>query len=685
MSVKKTQLLATTAVMMTALLGAGAAAAQTQPPQPAPVADTGQQGVLVFQPDFFTQYRPNTALDMIGRIPGFGVVDGDGSRGFEGAVGNILINGARPASKSDSGSSAASRILATQVERIELIRGGAPGIDMQGFSVVVNVITKSESTTQSILSTSYVWFDGGHDLGNGTYQFTSRDGDRSWGVTLSDGMSMSDANGVGRSLRTSGAGVVLRDEDFYNDQYGGNSGVRINFAQPFMGGKIDVTARYGVNDYHSYTELTSGADFRLSQFENDGDGGEIGGVYTRSLNEKMNLETRFIHQFNSFESTSTSNSTLGGTPSPEQLFDSMGESSETIARALVRYERSEVLTFETGAEIAYNRLETTQAFSVGGVNVPLPSASVTVEETRGELFGKGTWRVRPDLTLEGGLRLEASTISQSGDASQEKSFFFAKPRVLATWTPMANNQFRFRFERELGQLDFGDFAASADLADENVLGGNADLEPEQRWITELIYERRFLKDGIVSLGLRHDEIVDAIDVIPLDMGLSAVGNIGDGTADQISLNITLPLDSIGFSGGKFGFRNTWNETEVTDPTTGQTRDISGIRPTQAVLSLSQDITSWKVNWNVAYIPLLGNKNFDPDQTSGFRGVEYFEIGASYKPTPTLTLSAQINLWDDFRTFRTVYTDRTVARPIAYTEIRTIDPRTFVRFTLRKTF
>jgi len=247
-------LLPTTAVLLTRLLGACVASAQPQP-APAPAADQGQQGVLVFTPDFFTQYRPNTAIDMIGRVPGFGVVDGDGSRGFEGAVGNILINGARPASKSDSGSSAASRILATQVERIELIRGGAPGIDMQGFSVVVNVITKTESTTQSILSASYVWFDGGHDLGNGTYQFTSRDGDRTWGVTLSDGMSMSDANGVGRSVRTSGAGVILRDEDFYNDQYGGNSGVRVNFAQPFMGGKIDVTARYGVNDYYSFTEL----------------------------------------------------------------------------------------------------------------------------------------------------------------------------------------------------------------------------------------------------------------------------------------------------------------------------------------------------------------------------------------------------------------------------------------------
>ena len=683
----KIKLLATTAVMTSVVLGAGAAFAQTPlaPSSQAATAEAGQQGVLIFTPDFFTEYRPNTALDMVGRIPGFSVTDGDGSRGFEGSVGNILINGARPASKNDTGSNVLGRTLAAQVERIELIRGGAPGIDMQGFSVVVNVITRTQSSRQQIVTAGATLFDGGQDLYNGSYQFTAVEGDRTWGVTLSDGLSMSDSNGAGRSVRRDGSGAVLRDEAYINDSYGGGTAIRGNYAQPFMGGKIDLTARYGVNDYQNYTDLETPTTFRRSEYAQDGDSGEIGGVYTRPLGSQMTLETRIIHQFETFESVSTSNSTLGGVDSPEQVFASEGEASESIVRGLIRYERSPALTYEAGAEIAYNMLETTQAFSVGGVPVPLPSTSIKVEETRGEAFGKATWRIRPDLTLEGGLRLEASTISQSGDAAQEKSFFFAKPRLLATWTPMPDNQVRFRFERELGQLDFGDFAASADLDDENVLGGNADLEPEQRWITELIYERRFWKDGIVSIGLRHDEIVDAIDVIPLDMGLSAVGNIGDGTLDQIAVNIALPMDRFGFSGGKFTFRNTWNETEVTDPTTGRTREISGVRPTQAVIGVSQDITSWKINWSVAYIPLLGNKSFDPDQTSGFRGRDYFEIAGSYKPTPTLTLSAQVNLWDDFQTFRTAYADRTPTRPIDFTEIRTIDPRTFVRLTLRKTF
>ena len=167
----KTILLATTAILLTG----GGAAAQTasdgpepqvaQAPVPTgptsqdPQTDAVQQGVLVFAPDFFADQRPNTALDMVSRVPGFSINDGSGSRGFEGAVGNILINNARPASKNDTGSNVLSRTPASQVERIELIRGGAPGIDMQGYSVVVNVILKTENTRQSILTGTGYFFD----------------------------------------------------------------------------------------------------------------------------------------------------------------------------------------------------------------------------------------------------------------------------------------------------------------------------------------------------------------------------------------------------------------------------------------------------------------------------------------------------------------------------------------------
>lgn len=678
----KTILLATTAI----LFSATGAMAQTAPaPAPQAAADASQQGVLVFTPDFFAAQRPNTALDMVNRVPGFSVQDGDGSRGFEGSVGNVLINGARPASKNDTGSNVLGRTLVAQVERIELIRGGAPGIDMQGYSVVVNVITKTQSSVEHILTGSYFLFEGGADAANGSYQFTARDGDRVMGFTLSDGVSISDANGVGRVVRTRPDGTVLRDEGYFNDQQGGGQSIRGNYANAFLGGKIDLTARIGQFDYRNWSRQDAPTILRENGYDEEETNGEIGLVFTRPLRTGLTSETRFIREWADFDNASVSSSRVGATVSPEQRFESTGNSSETILRSLLRWERSPSLTVEGGGEVAYNMLAVDQAFSVGGVGVPLPSASVTVEETRGEVFGKATWRVRPNLTVEGGLRLEASTISQSGDADLEKSFFFAKPRLQLTWTPRPQNQLRFRFERELGQLDFGDFAASAELSDENVFGGNVDLEPEQRWISELTYERRFLGDGIVSIGYRHDEIVDVIDRLPLPNNLSATGNIGDGTLDQLAVNVIVPMDWAGFSGGQFQFRNTWNKTEVADPTTGLTRPISGVRPSQPGFTISQDITSWKINWSVTYLDSLRQISYDPDQISGFTGHDYLEAFVEYKPTPTLSVYVKVNVWNDFQVERTVFANRTRERPIDYVELRPIDPRTFWQIRLRKTF
>lgn len=688
----KTLLLASTALLFSAGAAFAGDAPQvaeapvpTGPTNEEPLADASQRGVLVFTPDFFATQRPNTALDMVNRVPGFSVDDGSGARGFEGAVGNVLINNARPASKNDAGSNVLSRTLASQVERIELIRGGAPGIDMQGFSVVVNVILKTESSRQSILTWNTTQFEGaGQDLYGGSYQFTARNGARSWGVTLSDGISMSDSNGPGRLIRRDAAGNVLRDELTDTDGYGGGNSIRGTYAGPLAGGKVDLTARYGINDWQGYNTSRSATAFRESLDSEDSDGGEFGVTWERPLNARFKLETRLMHEFGSWDGVSTYNVLNNGVGAPEQIFAYEGESSETILRALVRHERSPKLTIETGGEIAYNMRQTDQAYTEGGVAIPLPSASIKVEETRGEAFGKATWRINPKLTLEGGMRLEASTIKQSGDANQEKSFFFAKPRLLATWTPMANNQLRFRFERELGQLDFGDFAASADLDENNVFGGNVDLEPEQRWISELTYERRFWGEGVVAIGYRHDRIIDVIDRLPLPGGLSAVGNIGDGTLDQLSLNVTVPLDKVGISGARFTFRNDWNKTSVTDPTTGEERPISGVRASQANIGFQQDITSWKTQWGINWLPRLGQPTYGPDQVSIWRGSGYVETFVEYKPTPTLAIRAQLNLWDDFTISRTVYASRD-PRIVAFVEDRDIDPRTFLSLRVRKTF
>uniref|UniRef100_B0T2Y5 TonB-dependent receptor n=1 Tax=Caulobacter sp. (strain K31) TaxID=366602 RepID=B0T2Y5_CAUSK len=680
----KTILLATAATLLMATAAHAAAAPPAAPapaPTQAPLDDAAQKGVLVFTPDFFAAQRPNTALDMVDRVPGFSADDGSGARGFEGAVGNILINNNRPASKNDAGTAVLERTPASQVERIELIRGGAPGIDMQGYSVVVNVILKTAASRQHVLTWNAALFDGGHDVQGGSYQFTAKNGERSWSLLLSDGTSTSDSNGVGRNIRRDGAGKVLRDEAFANDGWGGGDSARLNYSGPLAGGKLEATARYGIHDWQEWQTISAPGVLRTSDYAEDTKSGELGLTYIRPLKPKWTLETRVIHQFEHFDEVATGSDTTDGS---DQRFTAKGDSSESIFRALVRHERTSALTLEAGGEIAYNMLDTHQAYVENGAAVDLPSASVKVEELRGEAFTKATWRVNPKLTLEGGLRLETSTIKQSGDAHNKESFFYAKPRFQATWTPKANHQVRVRFERELGQLDFGDFAASSDLDDGNVYGGNVDLRPEQRWISEVTFERRFWGEGIVSIGYRHDEIIDVIDRLPLDGGLSATGNIGNGTLDRLSLNLVVPTDKWGIKGGRFTFKNDWNETHVTDPTTHRDRPISDVRPTQANIGFQQDIAAWKTQWGVNWLPLLGRGTYDPDQTGGWRGAAYFESFVEYKPTPTLSLRAQLNVWDDFVVHRTVYSNRDT-RAVKFSEERDINPRTFLSLKARKTF
>ncbi|MHC3128073.1 TonB-dependent receptor [Brevundimonas sp. GN22] len=679
------RILLTTTILCLGMAAPLAAQAMEASPPAAPAPQANDQGSLIFQPDFFAAYSPNTALDMVNRVPGFSVNDGDGARGFEGTVGNVLINGSRPASKNDTGSSILGRTLASRVERIELIRGGAPGIEMQGYAIVVNVILKTSASTEQIASFNTFIFDGGgQDLYGGSYQITHRKGDYTYGLFLSDSISTSDSNGEGPFTRTTPDGTVLRNENYWNDGYGGGRSIRGTVKGPLLGGTVDVTARYGVNDWHGENYYTSATSNREAVGVNDSKSGELGIVYTRPVTGKLTSETRMIHEFENVDALDRSNVTVDGVVSPEQLFTASGESSETILRSLLRYQHSDKLQFEAGGEVAYNMLEVEQAYSVGGTNVPLPSASIKVEELRGELFGKGTWRINPKWTMEAGLRLENSTISQSGDADHEQTFFFAKPRVQLTWNPRENTQLRMRFERTVGQLDFNDFAASAEFSNENVMGGNINLSPEQRWISEISFEQRFLKEGIFSIAYRHDAIGDVIDVIPLDGGLAAVGNIGDGTLDQLRVKLTLPTDKIGIRGGKFDFANSWNKTEVTDPTTGLTRPISNLRPSQAELSFEQNIPSWKLSWGVDYLPKITETSYQPDYVSGWMGRDYGQIWAEYKPVSSLSIRAQFNVWDSFRLERETYADRTT-RAVAYTDVRDVSPRSFFQLRVRKTF
>ena len=123
-----------------ALLASGPAKAQ----QGAPAEPAAQ----VFESAFFTGYNPVTAGDMVARVPGFEIIDGDDRRGFGATAGNVLINGERPSSKA-SISDQLKRIPAGSVLRLELISGSSGSADARGQSRIVNVILRPSEAGES--------------------------------------------------------------------------------------------------------------------------------------------------------------------------------------------------------------------------------------------------------------------------------------------------------------------------------------------------------------------------------------------------------------------------------------------------------------------------------------------------------------------------------------------------------
>ncbi len=653
-----------------------ASAQDAAPPAPSTAAS---DAVLSFGPEFFADYRPNTAQDMVMRIPGFSPSDGSNVRGFEGSVGNVLIGGARPASKNEGALSILARTPAAQVERIDLIRGGAPGIDMQGHPVVVNVILRGGVSREQALQIGVIPWEHGRVMWNGRYDFTVRDGERQYGFQVARTLSMSDSIGYGTLVRRAPDGTVLRSDRVEEDVWGDGWQLRGNWAGPALGGRIDLTGSAWAGNFY-VEEIISGAlGERVFETRDDSRNYNAAMRYERTLREGVRFEGRLMAQRGEFEGVNS-----GRVPGTEQLFLYDGTSGETIAQGSLRFERSPTLSYQFGGEIGQTFRETDQSFTLNGVPVPLPSASVRVEELRGEVFGRTTWRPTSQLSVEAGLRLENSTISQSGDATSERDFFYAKPRVQLTWTPAPGNQFRFRVERELGQLNFSDFAASVALSNDDVFGGNIDLVPQKRWIYEGVWERRFWDEGAFTLTLRHDQISDVIDRIPLPGGLSARGNIGDGTQTRLNANLTLPLERLGIDGARLQLNTSFQNSSVTDPTTGESRRISGVQHFRHSVSFTQELPRWNTNWGVEYLPPFGETIFDPDQTTRVEINNYLVLFAEYKPRPDLSLRAQVNIWNDFVVEREVYADR-VTRAVSYVERREVDPHTHFQLRLRKTF
>ena len=381
-------------------------------------------------------------------------------RGFSGAAGNVLIDGDRPTSKDDDLGAILQRIAAAQVDHIDLIRGGAPGIDMHGRTVLANVVRKSSSGLSGVAAVAGNLFTDGRVTPALRLEFTSKQDGRTLEGGILANMFVDDGTGDGERVRTDPDGNVLVHSQLRARAGGFALNATSAYETPLWGGKFRINAVAHMQNYKDNEDdhLTTPVGLELLRFRQDVANGELGVHFETALTPKLQLETLAIQRVRAQHVPSHF---LSG--SEEDLFAETDTSGESIARALLRYTQGPTLSVEGALEGDFNIQGSESTLAVDNAPVVLPAAHVTVSEKRGEASATATWKPDKRVTVEAGLRLEASQIASAGDVDLTHTLVFPKPRLLVTLSPDADDQLRLHLEREVGQLDFSSFVASSNL------------------------------------------------------------------------------------------------------------------------------------------------------------------------------------------------------------------------------
>lgn len=662
-----------------AFLVAGVTLAAMQiAPGSLPAAPASPSGVTSFPATFFASSRPNTAFDMIARLPGFSFDAGERVRGFGGAAGNVLIDGRRPASKADTLDSILQRIPASSVMRIDVIRGGAPGIDMQGRTVLANVILVKAARTEVTATVAANAYSDGRLSPTVQLEAARSKGDTRLTGSVRRYEEEGGEQGSGFQILTDGAGNLIRDARASKKDVDHGIEVRGTSQFPALGGLVDINPSLdltGTDQAERYAFAAPGGGIAheavIDTYRRKG--GEIGADFSRDLSKRTQLKIVALQslRYRTHDSSSDQDQTLTD-------FALKQTSGESILRATVTHQGSGAISLEAGAEGAFNFLDGNSTLRVDGAPVAIPNARARVTEKRGEAFATVTWKASSTIGVEGTAKVETSTIAETGDTRRSEHFLFPKPRVVVTWSPTAQSQVRLRVEREVGQLDFADFVATADLATGVVSAGNAKLEPERRWVIEAALERHFWGTGDIVLTLRHALLSQVIDQIPVE-GFNAPGNIGDGRRDVAALSLALPLAKLGMKGGLLKADGQWLSSQVTDPTTGRRRIISGDEPFSGTLELTNDMPKLRSTWTIAARSAVRETYFFIDEIEVDRRAASLDLAWEYKPTSNWSILAQLTNVTGYRRgrFRSIYDGLRSVAPLAETERFLVDrPRAF---------
>lgn len=624
----------------------------------------GAGSVVRYDADFFKTFQVNSAYDMVQRVPGFVFDAGESARGFAGTAGNVVIDGQRPASKADLGNTL-SNINAAQVDHVELITGGAPGIDMHGQRQIVNVVRKADARPSLSLQGTWRNMDGRSDRGVLWFSFNDNRNGRSTDVTA-DVYSFFDneANHARREVRYADG----RIERLEIPQHAGGGGVdsQASHSRPLWGGKLSLNGSYNPWVYRYHASFIGAGTANETYIENEIPS-EFGSQYERKFGHGLGLDFNLLRRH-------TRNQVRDGyaDQAGASSFQALSLSDEHVAGGRVSWERDAGLTLSAGTEQAFNSLDKASSYASAAAS---PSVSqVRVQEDRTESFVAGNWQASPKLGLEAEVKVETSTISVP-QSHRADSFVYYKPRLQAVYALSPDTKLSWKAARQVDQLSFSSFASSVDLQASKVTLGNTALVPQKMWLNTLILEQSFWTKGAFSVAYEHYDVEDTSDFIAVFDGskvYTASGNIGRSKFDYLKLKLDLPLDPLHVRGGTLSVDWTNRQTAVTDPVTGDQRRLSGAEPNRYEVNFIQDFPDLSASWGVNVESRNSDRNYQANELNNSRYDPWSEVWLQYQTPQKLQLRMTLKnpLGLRYTRDRVVYQGLRDLTPVSYVQHQT---------------
>jgi outer membrane receptor for ferrienterochelin and colicins len=303
--------------------------------------------------------------------------------------------------------------------------------------------------------------------------------------------------------------------------------------------------------------------------------------------------------------------------------------------------------------------------------VPLPGGTASVEEDRYEVVGSYGRPVSKNVTMKLSAGGEYSQLAQVGAGGTTRTFYRPKGELSAAWKVSPRTDVNIKLARRVGQLNFFDFLASANLLDDNSKAANPDLVPEQSWELDVEGVRNLGTLGSTTLRVYGRQIDDIIDYVPIGETGESPGNLDQAIVYGIESRSTLNLDRFGWSGARLDATGQLQDSEVEDPLTHENRQISNSLLRAGSLALRHDIPKSDWAWGAGASYEYDALNYRLTEVGRFwEGPVWGNFYVEHKNVFGLTVRAGMNnvfaadsMWD-----RTVYDGRRTDQ-VAFVEQR----------------